>query len=51
MHLGQSPKGILIGIAQLVPVDGRRGNYFAEVFRNIPFIAERAVRPTEHVAW
>jgi hypothetical protein len=49
MNLGQSPKGILVGIAQL-PIDSCLGNHCAQVFGNIPFISERTIGPAEHIS-
>ena len=44
MHLGQSPKGILIGIAQL-PLHSRRGNHFEEIFRDIVSVTSASKIP------
>jgi hypothetical protein len=49
MNLGQSPKGILVGIPQLA-IDSCLGNHCAQIFGNIPFISKRAIGPSEHVA-
>ena len=49
VDLGQSPQRILVGIPQL-PVNRGLRNHCAQVFGNVPFIAERAVSTAEHIA-